>query len=40
MIKLRIAIVLAIAIFAAWHNIESDIKAACNGSQACLAASL
>lgn len=40
MIKLRIAIALAIGIIAAWHNIESDIKTACNGNQACLAASL
>lgn len=40
MIKLRIAILLAIGILAAWHSIDSDIKAACSGNQACLAASL
>lgn len=40
MIKLRIAILLAIGILAAWHSIESDINTACNGNQACLAASL
>lgn len=37
---MRFAILLAIGILAAWHSIESDIKAACNGNQACLAASL
>lgn len=37
---MRFAILLAIAIFAAWHSIESDIHTACNGNQACLAASL
>jgi len=40
MLKLRIAILLAIGIFAAWHSIESDIQTACNGNQACLSASL
>lgn len=37
---MRLAILLAIGILAAWHNIESDIHTACNGNQACLAASL
>jgi hypothetical protein len=37
---MRAAIFLAIGIIAAWHNIESDINTACNGNQACLAASL
>lgn len=40
MIKLRIAIFLAILFFGIWHNIESDIRTACNGNQACLDASL
>ena len=40
MIKIRITILLAIGILAAWHSIESDINTACNGNQACLAASL
>ena len=37
---MRFAILIGIAIFAAWHSIESDIQTACNGGQACLAASL
>lgn len=40
MIKTRFAILIAIGILAAWHSIDSDVKAACNGNQACLAASL
>lgn len=38
--KIRAAIFAAICFFAAWHNIEFDIVEACNGNQACLAASL
>lgn len=38
--RAAIAIVLAIAAIAAWNSIESDIRKACNGNQACLAASL
>lgn len=38
--RAAVAILLAIAAIAAWHNIESDIRKACNGNQACLAASL
>lgn len=40
MIKTRFAILLAIGILAAWHSIESDIQTACNGNEACIAASL
>lgn len=38
--KIRAAIFAAICLFAAWHNIESDIVESCNGNQACIAASL
>lgn len=37
---MKYAIALAIGILVVWHNIESDIKTACKGNQACLAASL
>lgn len=40
MIKTRLAILLALLIIAAWHEIEAEIRAACGDSQACLAASL
>ena len=40
MIKLRLAIFAAFVIYGIWHNINSDIEAACAGNQACLAASL
>lgn len=40
MIKTRLAIVAAIAFFAAWHAIETDIETACKGDARCIAASL
>ena len=38
--KFRVSVLLAIAAIAAWNSIDSDIESACNGNQACLAASL
>jgi hypothetical protein len=40
MLKTRLAILAALLAAAAWHQIETDIRAACGDSQACLAASL
>lgn len=39
-LTLRAALLALIVLFAVWHHTESAARAACNGDQHCLAASL